>query len=48
MGKNSPPYFCDCLTSVQGGVRLWIVVKEKDVFQVLVRKNSTDVLLQFV
>jgi hypothetical protein len=33
---------------VQAGVRLGIVVKEKDVFHVSVRANSTYVLLQFV
>jgi hypothetical protein len=47
MGKNSPPHFCDCLTCAQAGVRPGIVVKEKDVFHVSVRTNSTDALLQF-
>jgi hypothetical protein len=32
----------------QAGVRLGIVVKENDVFHILVRTNSTDALLQFV
>jgi hypothetical protein len=48
MGKNSLSYFCNCLTRVQAGVRPIIVVKEKDIFHVLFRMNSTDVLLQFV
>jgi hypothetical protein len=33
---------------VQAGVRLGIVMKEKDVFHVVVRTDSTDVLLWFV
>jgi hypothetical protein len=48
MGKNGPSHSCDCLTCAQAGVRLGIVVKEKDVFHVSVRTNYTDVLLQFV
>jgi hypothetical protein len=44
MGKNSPSYFCDCLTCAQAGVRSGIVVKEKDVFQT----NFTDAMSQFV
>jgi phage gp46-like protein len=48
MEKNGPSYFCDCFTCSQAGVRLGIVVKEKDVFHVSVRANYTDVLLQFV
>jgi hypothetical protein len=47
-GKNSPSHFCDCLMCVQPGVRPGIVMKEKDVFHVLARINSTVVLLQFV
>jgi hypothetical protein len=39
--KNTPSHFCD------GGVRPGIVVKEKDVFSVSVRVNSTDALSQF-
>jgi hypothetical protein len=48
MGKNSPSYFCDCLMCAQAGVKPSIVMKEKDVFHVLVRANSTDTLSQFV
>jgi hypothetical protein len=40
MRKNSPSHFCYCLTCSQAGVRLGIVVKEKDVCRVPVRKNS--------
>jgi hypothetical protein len=47
MGKNSPSHFCDCLTCAQAGVRLGIVVKEKDVFHVSVTMNSADALWQF-
>jgi hypothetical protein len=47
-GKNSLFHFCDCLTCAQAGVRPGIVVKEKGVFQVTFRTNSTDVLSQFV
>jgi hypothetical protein len=39
--------FCDCLTRA-AGVRPGIVVKEKDVFHVSVRTNSTEALSQFV
>jgi hypothetical protein len=48
MGKESPPHFCYYLTSLQAGMRPGIVVKEKDVFHVSVRTNSTDALSQFV
>jgi hypothetical protein len=47
MGKNGPFHFWECLTCVQAGVRLGIVVKEKDVFRVSVKTNSTDALSQF-
>jgi hypothetical protein len=46
--KNSPFHFCDGLTCAQASVRSGTVVKEKDVFHVSVRTNSTNVLLQFV
>jgi hypothetical protein len=46
-GKSITSHFCDCLTRAQGGVRPGIVVKEKDVFHVSVKKNSTDALWQF-
>jgi hypothetical protein len=42
MGKNSSFLFSYCLTCAQAGVRWGIVVKEKDVFHVSVRTNSTD------
>jgi hypothetical protein len=48
MGKNSPAYFCDCLTHVQAGVMMGIVVKEKNVLHILVGRNYADTLLQFV
>jgi hypothetical protein len=48
MGKNSPSHFCACFTCAQAGVRLGIVVKEKDVFHVSVRTNCTDALSWFV
>jgi hypothetical protein len=44
LGKTSQFNFCDCLTCAQAGVRLGIVVKEKDVFHVSVRMNCTDAL----
>jgi hypothetical protein len=47
-GKNISSHFCDGFTCAQAGVRPGIVMKEKDVFNVSVRKNSTDALLQFV
>jgi hypothetical protein len=48
MRKKSPSHFCDCVTCVQAGVRPGIIMKEKDVFHVLVRTNSVYVLSQFV
>jgi hypothetical protein len=48
MGKNNRFCFCDCLKCVQVGVRLGNIMKEKDIFYVLVRINSTDTLSQFV
>lgn len=48
MRKNRPSRFCDCLTGVQGGVRPGIVMKEKDVFCVLVRTDYVDASSQFV
>jgi hypothetical protein len=48
MGKNNPTYFCNRLTYAQAGARLDIVMKEKDVFHVSVRMDSTDALLKFV
>jgi hypothetical protein len=47
MGKDSPPHFCDCLTCAQAGMRPGMVVKEKDVFHLSVRTESTDALSQF-
>jgi hypothetical protein len=46
--RNCPSHFCNCLTSVQAGVRPGNVVKEKDIFHVLARMNSMDALSQFV
>jgi hypothetical protein len=46
IGKNSLSHFCDCLTCAQAGLRPGIVVKEKDVFHVSVRMNSTGALSQ--
>jgi hypothetical protein len=43
-GKSSASEFCDCLTCAQAGVRLGIVVKEKDVFHVSVRTNCMHAL----
>jgi hypothetical protein len=48
MGKKSPSDFYDCLMRAQGGLRLGIVVKEKDVFRISVRKNCTNALSRFV
>jgi hypothetical protein len=48
MGKNSPSHFCDCLMCAQAGVRLGTAVNEKDIFHVLVRTNSMDVMSQSV
>jgi hypothetical protein len=47
-GNKGPSHFFDCHTCAQAGVRLGIVVKEKDVFHVSVRTNCTDALSQFV
>jgi hypothetical protein len=44
MGKNRPTHSCDCVTCAQAGAGLGIVVKEKDVFHVSIRSNSTDML----
>jgi hypothetical protein len=44
MGKNSSSRFCDCIICAQAGVRLGIVVKEKDVCHVSVRANCTGAL----
>jgi hypothetical protein len=41
MGKNSNPIFV-IASRAQTGVRLGIVMKEKDVFHILVWMNSTD------
>jgi hypothetical protein len=48
MGKNIPSHFCDCLTCEQASVMLSTVMKRKDDFQVSVKMNSMDMLLQFV
>jgi hypothetical protein len=37
--QSTLSHFCDCLTCAQAGVRPGIVVKEKDVFRVSVRRN---------
>jgi hypothetical protein len=42
MGKNSPSQFCYFLACAQASVKPGIVVKEKDVFYVSIRTNSTD------
>jgi hypothetical protein len=48
-GEEQPtPIFCYFLTCAHAGMRLGIVVKEKDVFHVSDTTNSTDALLQFV
>jgi hypothetical protein len=47
-GEEQSITLCYCLTCAQAGVRLGIVVKEKDVFRVSVRTKSTDALPQFV
>jgi hypothetical protein len=48
IGKNFPSHFFDCLTCAQADVRPGTVVKEKDVFHVSIRTNSTDASLRFV
>jgi hypothetical protein len=45
---NSPSHFYDCLTCVHSGAVPVIVMKEKDIFHVSVRMNSTDALSQFI
>jgi hypothetical protein len=47
-GEEQYILFFAVASCAQAGVRPVIVMKEKDVFRVLVRTNSTDVLLQFV
>jgi hypothetical protein len=46
MGKKTSSNFSDCPTCAQAGVRLGVVVKEKDVFHVWVRTNCMDALSQ--
>jgi hypothetical protein len=48
MRTYSPSRFCDCLKCAQADVRPGIVVKEKDVFHISFRRNSTDALKRFV
>jgi hypothetical protein len=48
MGNKIPSHFHDCLTCAHAAVWPGIAVKEKDVFHVSVRTNSTDALSQFV
>jgi hypothetical protein len=47
-GKNDPYHFCYCVTCTQVGVRLGIVVKEKDVFYVSVMTNCVGALSHFL
>jgi hypothetical protein len=47
VGENSPSHFYDYLTCALPGVRLCIVVKEKDVCHVSVRTNCADALQFF-
>jgi hypothetical protein len=47
-GEEQSITFCYCLTCAQAGVRLGIVVKEKDVFRVSFKTTSRDALSHFV